>query len=119
MIAYNDLLSKNNLRKLRGLWSTLPATEDGVPIPEADVSHTEIGIREGSKGPYLQSREFDENGNPVKEIDFTDHGTPNIHPNPHQHIRKDNPSGGTRSREDAEPLTGGDINENKRYTNFR
>ena len=43
------------------------------------------GQRQGSKGPYKQAREFDENGNPVRDIDHTDHGRPGQHPNPHQH----------------------------------
>ena len=82
----------------------LPVTEHGVPLPEADAPHTELGIRDGRKGKYPQAREFDGNGKPIKDIDFTDHGKPHKHPNPHQHRREDNPTGGSRSREDAEPL---------------
>lgn len=82
----------------------LPRDKDGIPIPEVSAPHTQLGKRNGSQGPYPQAREFDENGNPVREIDFTDHGTPNKHPNPHQHRREENPTGGTRTREGAEPL---------------
>ena len=51
----------------------LPLTEDGIPIPEADVPHTELGTRDGSKGKYPQAREFDKDGKPVRDIDFTMH----------------------------------------------
>lgn len=42
---------------------------------------------------------FDEHGKPVRDIDFTDHGRPQNHPNPHQHINYPNPTGGTPSRD--------------------
>lgn len=42
----------------------------------------------------------------MRDIDFTDHGRPDKHPNPHQHRYKENPTGGSRSREKkAEPLS--------------
>ncbi len=87
----------------------LPLTEDGVPIPEVDVPHTEIGTRESTRRPgqtYPQAREFDKNGQHVRDIDFTDHGQPTVHPNPHQHVREPNPTGGTPRRGDPEPLPG-------------
>lgn len=84
----------------------LPVDEHGIPIPEADVPHTELGTGSGRKGKYAQAREFDAHGLPVKDIDFTDHGRPQDHPCPHQHRREENPSGGTRTREGAEPLSG-------------
>lgn len=84
----------------------LPVTGDGIPLPESDAPHTELGTRNGRKGKYPQAREFDKDGKPVRDIDFTDHGKPHRHPNPHQHRREDNPTGGSRSREDAEPLPG-------------
>ena len=80
-----------------------------MPVPEADVPHTELGTKGSKKRPgetYPQAREFDKNGKPIRDIDFTDHGTPNKHPNPHQHRREENPTGGTRTREGAEPLPG-------------
>jgi RHS repeat-associated protein len=69
------------------------------PVPESDTPHTELGTQQGRKGPYPQAREFDENGKPVRDIDFTDHGRPQNHPNPHQHIHKPNPTGGTPTRD--------------------
>lgn len=53
---------------------------------------------------YPQAREFDKNGKPVKTIDFTDHGEPHIHPNPHEHLYEPNPTGGTPQRGDPKPL---------------
>ena len=84
----------------------LPVTEHGVPVPETDVPHTELGTRKGRKEKYPQAREFDKNGNPVKDIDFTDHGRPTKHSNPHQHIYKPNPTGGTPIRDPSgQPLS--------------
>jgi hypothetical protein len=76
------------------------------PVPETDAPHTELGTKDGSKGRYPQAREFDEKGNPVRDIDFTDHGRPEQHPNPHQHLPQPNPSGGTPQRGPPEPVTG-------------
>jgi RHS repeat-associated protein len=87
----------------------LPLTEDGIPIPETDVPHTQLGTRDGSKGKYPQAREFGKDGKPVKGIDFTDHGRPWDHPNPHEHPCEPNPTGGTPGRGNAKPL------ENWRY----
>ena len=44
---------------------------------------TQLGTR---KGAYPQSREFDGNGRPVRDIDWTDHGNPDWHTDPHQHV---------------------------------
>ena len=79
----------------------LPRDKDGNPVPDAEAAegaHTQLGTKQGRKGPYRQAREFDEKGNPVRDIDFTDHGRPQNHPNPHQHKYKDNPTGGTKQR---------------------
>lgn len=85
----------------------LPLDEDGKHVPDTDVPHTQLGTRNGEKGKYPQAREFDENGRPVRDIDFTDHGRPDKHPFPHQHRWKENPTGGTRQRNKlAEPVTG-------------
>lgn len=51
-----------------------------------------------------QAREFDGNGNPVRDIDFTDHGRSEEHDNPHQHMYRPNKTGGTMNRGDPEPL---------------
>ena len=40
----------------------LPLTEDGVPIPDSDASHTQLGTKESKRRPgekYSQAREFD------------------------------------------------------------
>jgi len=86
----------------------LPRTPGGEPAPDpaATGPHTQLGSKEGRKGTYNQAREFDQNGQPVKDIDFTDHGRPSTHPdNPHEHRYVDNPTGGTRQRsKQAQPL---------------
>jgi hypothetical protein len=85
----------------------LPNTPDGVRIPDTDAPHTQLGTKKGSKGTYPQAREFDQYGNPVRDIDFTDHGRPQNHPNPHQHEHIPNPSGGTSERsKNPKPVTG-------------
>jgi hypothetical protein len=76
----------------------LPRDEDGNPIPDTDAAHTQLGKRDGSKGQYPQAREFDQNGKPVRDIDFTNHGRPNEHPNPHQHEHLENKTRGTPER---------------------
>ena len=41
----------------------------------------------------------------MRDIDFTNHGRPNDHANPHQHRYKENSTGGTRQRvKKSEPL---------------
>jgi hypothetical protein len=50
----------------------LPNTPDGVHVPDTDAAHTQLGTKKGSKGTYPQAREFDEHGNPVRDIDFTE-----------------------------------------------
>jgi hypothetical protein len=81
-----------------------PRTKE--PVPEASAPHTELGMKEGTKEKYPQAREFDAQGNLIKDIDFTDHGRPKEHPNPHEHKWKPNPTGGTPERsKEAEPLS--------------
>ena len=53
---------------------------------------------------YVQAREFDADGNAIKDIDFTDHNRPKEHTNPHQHRYIDNSTGGTKKRGKGEPL---------------
>lgn len=73
------------------------------PTPDVNTSgpHTQLGTRDGRNGKYPQAREFDKEGNPVRDIDFTDHGYPENHPNPHQHLWQKNQTGGTPKRSDA------------------
>ena len=82
----------------------LPRDDNGRPIAESDHPHTQLGRRNGRNGSYPQGREFDGNGNPVRDIDFTDHGRPQNHANPHQHPYVPNPTGGTPQHGSAEPL---------------
>ncbi|WP_198315859.1 RHS repeat domain-containing protein [Chitinophaga tropicalis] len=81
-----------------------PKTKEPMSDPEATGPHTQLGSREGRKGTYNQAREFDQNGKPVKDIDFTDHGRPGNHTNPHEHPFIQNPTGGTPQHGDAQPL---------------
>ncbi len=87
----------------------LPRTKGGDPVPDSDLPHTQLGK---GKGGYPQAREWGEGENgkvcPKYDYDFTDHGTPEYHPNPHQHPLKPNnpataPKGGYK-RGGAEPL---------------
>ena len=71
--------------------------------------HTQLGTAKGSKGDYPQAREFGYNGQVVKDIDFTDHGSPDIHPFPHQHLYKPNDTGGTLIRDKAQPFKISDV----------
>ena len=73
-------------------------------VPDTDAPHTQLGVKEERKGKYPQAREFDKHGNPVRDIDFTDHGRPKNHSNPHQHEHLPNPTGGTPGRGGAKPL---------------
>ena len=84
----------------------LPRDKHGVIIPDTDVPHTQLGTRTSSTDgeEYPQAREFDANGKPVRDIDFTDHGHPYKHPCPHQHRRIPNETGGTLKRNDPEPV---------------
>ncbi len=85
----------------------LPNSPDGIHVPDVDAPHTQLGTKEGRHGKYPQVREFDEKGNPVRDIDFTDHGRPQNHPNQHQHEHKPNPTGGTLTRDPiGKPVSG-------------
>lgn len=74
------------------------------PDIEAEGPYTQLGMKEGRRGSYPQAREFDAEGKPIRDIDFTDHDRPDLHTNPHQHRYKPNQTGGTLKREDAEPM---------------
>ncbi|NEB08223.1 hypothetical protein G3I32_04950 [Streptomyces coelicoflavus] len=65
-----------------------------------------LGQKKGRRETYAQAREFDVDGKPVKDVDFTDHGRPRDHDDPHQHPYNENSTGGSRSRGEAEPLEG-------------
>lgn len=87
----------------------IPRDPHGHPKRSSDLPHTQIGTKTGTHGDYTQAREwtFDRDGTLVvrRDIDFTDHNRPSIHPNPHQHDYLPNPTGGTRMRsKEAKPL---------------
>lgn len=62
-----------------------PKDSNGQLIPSSSHPHTQIGWRKGRRGEYVQTREFGPDGKPVKRIDWTDHGRPDKHTNPHAH----------------------------------
>ena len=79
----------------------LSRTKHGLPkVDQESIGkpHTQLGTKSGRRGSYTQAREFDAAGNPVRDIDFTDHGRPSNHPNPHQHFYKMSETGGTFQR---------------------
>lgn len=82
----------------------LPHKPGGEPMPDVDVPHTQLGTREGGKGKYRQTMEFDKDGRPTRRIDWTDHGRVD-HTNPHQHRYVENETGGTRTIEDGESVS--------------
>jgi RHS repeat-associated protein len=88
----------------------LPRDKHGNPVPDPEAAgkpHSQLGQRAESGGSgqkYDQAREFDANGKPVRDIDFTDHNRPSQHTNPHQHHYKENSTGGTLQRGKSEPL---------------
>ena len=64
--------------------------KNGFPEPDpiaAGNPHTRLGRSKSNPGSpgYNQAAEFDASGRPTKEVDFTDHGSPGSHTNPHQH----------------------------------
>lgn len=76
-------------------------------VPDTDAAHTQLGTRYSKKNKYKypQAREFDKYGNPVRDIDFTDHGRPLEHRSPHQHRWEFNSTGGSQTRVDSEDVT--------------
>ncbi len=85
---------------------SLPRDINGNPTPDPEASgpYSQLGRKPGRNGAYDQAREFDKQGKPVRDIDFTDHGRPSSHPSPHQHRYIPNPTGGTPQRGPTEPL---------------
>jgi RHS repeat-associated protein len=81
----------------------LPNGPSGEPVPSSMSPHTQIGTKEGSKGPYIQTRTWGENGQQGRRTDWTDHGRPDTHSNPHDHPVIPNPSGGTPQVGPPEP----------------
>ena len=88
--------------------SPLPRGTKGELLPSSPQPHTQLGTEIGRKvGPYTAAREFGSDGQPLRDIHFTDHGRPNVpgHVKPHQHRHIPNPTGGTPEYRPAEPFT--------------
>jgi Flp pilus assembly protein TadG len=87
----------------------LPRGPNGEVAPSSMDPHTQIGMRTGRKGDYPQTREFGPNGQPVKQVDWTNHGRPNAHTDPHVHDYVPNPTGGTPQHGPARAPRPGEI----------
>jgi len=94
----------------------LPRTRHGDPIPDADAPHTQLGVRTDGSGTYTQARQWEVDPatgrlQPTRDVDFTDHGFPATHPDPHQHQLIPNNSatvpGGGVQRGQPEPFIDG------------
>jgi RHS repeat-associated protein len=83
----------------------LPKGPHGQLAPSSEYPHSQIGWYEGRKGGYVQTLEFGPDGKPIKRIDWTDHGRPKEHTNPHCHDYLPNPTGGNHIQGPARPLT--------------
>jgi uncharacterized protein RhaS with RHS repeats len=83
---------------------TLPRNQHGANIPSSDTAHTQLGWHAGRKGDYPQTRQWGANKKPIKTTDWTDHGRPCEHSNPHDHIFGPNATGGTPKYGDAQPF---------------
>ena len=81
----------------------LPRDKSGVPLPDGNYPHTQIGWKEGRRGGYRQTRQFDHNGLEVKRTDWTNHGRSD-HFNPHDHVIVPNKTGGTLEIGSAKPF---------------
>jgi RHS repeat-associated protein len=90
---------------------SLPKGPHGQLAPSSEYPHTQIGWYNGRKGGYVQTLEFGPNGKPIKRIDWTDHGRPREHTNPHCHDYLPNPTGGNHVQGPARPLTPGERGE--------
>ncbi len=82
----------------------LPRNQNGVNIPSVQTPHTQLGIRNGSKNQYRQTREWSYNGKEIKTTDWTNHGRPDLHSYPHDHYHTSNATGGTLERGKAVPF---------------
>ena len=82
-----DFYVQNNTVELS---RSLPGDRYGVPTPDSPYPHTQLGRSKPKYGAEPQAREWRYGSNsqlqPTRDIDFTDHGTPAIHPYPHQHL---------------------------------
>ena len=72
----------------------LPKDQHGHKVPESDYPHTQLGTKKSKRRgeKYPQTREWGAKGDrgyddrtPKKDTDWTDHGRPINHTNPHDH----------------------------------
>ncbi|GAA0352345.1 RHS repeat-associated core domain-containing protein [Bacillus horti] len=61
------------------------STIQGNKLPMQGKPNSSID-RVDDKGKVIQRRYYDENGRPIRDVDFTDHGHPKHHNVPHEHI---------------------------------
>lgn len=87
----------------------IPRGPNGELAPSSMDPHTQIGWQDGRRGGYVQTREFGPNGQPVKQVDWTDHGRSAQHTDPHVHDYVPNPTGGTPQHGPARPLSPGEL----------
>jgi hypothetical protein len=92
-----------------GAPSPLPRGPNGELAPSSMDPHTQIGWQEGRRGGYVQTREFGPNGQPVKQVDWTNHGRPGQHTDPHVHDYVPNPTGGSPQHGPARPPSPGEL----------
>ncbi len=121
MGGYSDFWQSSNAANNAGAYvksnapavqRTLPKDKNGILQPDVDVPHTQLGRSTKSHGAEPQARKWMYDGKgrlvPTRDIDFTDHNMPSIHPNPHQHTltpaNPSNPVGGGFHRGDPDPL---------------
>jgi hypothetical protein len=53
-------------------------------IPESQFPHSQIGVKGGRNGEYIQTLEWGYDGKPIQRTDWTNHGRVD-HSNPHSH----------------------------------
>lgn len=89
----------------------IPRSKEPIRDEGAEGAHTQLGKENGRKGKYTKAREFDKDGNRLRDIEFTDHDRPEDHPhNPHQHKYKENETGVTRKKDKIyKPGTGMEV----------
>ena len=85
----------------------IPKGKNGEHKPDCDFPHTQLGTKSGRKGDYPQTKEWGgkgdrgyDNNTPKDLKDWTNHGRPGNHPDPHRHPY--NPSTGKKGT--AEPV---------------
>ena len=86
----------------------LPQGPNGELAPSSDYPHTQIGWQEGRRGGYIQTRDFGPNGQPLRQVDWTNHGRPAEHTNPHVHDYVPNPTGGSPQHGPGRPPNPGE-----------